>query len=87
MQDALLGEVYGYDGGKQVKGRKRQILVDSQGLLLAVVVSEANMPERLGGCALLLEAESEITNLSLIWVDRAKLGDPSGQSRLPRSQI
>jgi putative transposase len=66
--------VYGYDGGKRVKGRKRHILVDTQGLLLAVVVTEANMPERLGECALLLEAESEITNLYLIWVDQGYQG-------------
>ena len=66
--------MYGYDGGKQVKGPKRHILVDSQGLLLAVVVSEANMPERVGGMALLLEVESQISNLSLIWVDAGYQG-------------
>ena len=66
--------MYGYDGGKQVKGRKRHILVDSQGLLLAVVVSEANMPERVGGMALLLEVESQSPNLSLIWVDAGYQG-------------
>jgi putative transposase len=49
-------------------------LVDSQGLLLAVVVSEANMPERVGGCALLLEVESQMSNLSLIWVDAGYQG-------------
>jgi putative transposase len=38
--------VYGFDGGKKVKGRKRQTLVDSLGLLLKVVVSEANAGER-----------------------------------------
>ncbi|PSO51023.1 MAG: IS5/IS1182 family transposase, partial [Cyanobacteria bacterium QH_1_48_107] len=27
----------GFDGGKRVKGRKRHVLVDSMGLLLAVV--------------------------------------------------
>mgnify|MGYP006290466925 CR=1 FL=1 len=66
--------MYGYDGGKQVKGRKRHILVDTQGLLLAVIVSEANMPERVGGCALLLEVESQMSNLSLIWVDAGYQG-------------
>ncbi len=32
----------GYDGGKKIKGRKRHILVDTMGLLLAVVVTAAN---------------------------------------------
>ena len=36
------GVVYGFDGGKKVKGRKRHIIVDSQGLLIGVLVTEAN---------------------------------------------
>lgn len=35
------GEV-GYDGGKKIKGRKRHIVTDSLGLLLAVLVTAAN---------------------------------------------
>ena len=35
------GSERGYDGGKKVKGRKRHILTDSLGLLLAVVVTSA----------------------------------------------
>jgi len=66
--------VYGYDGGKQIKGRKRHILVDTQGRLLAVVVSEGNMPERVGGMAVLLEVEHQLSNLSLIWVDQGYQG-------------
>ncbi|NET81812.1 MAG: transposase [Moorea sp. SIO1F2] len=42
------GEVYGFDGGKKVKGRKRHILVDTQGLLLGVVVTEGNAPVHIG---------------------------------------
>jgi hypothetical protein len=51
--------------------------VDTQGLLLAVVVSEENMPERVGKMAVLLEVESQLSNLSLIWVDQGYLLDPS----------
>ena len=40
--------MYGFDGGKGVKGRKRQIIVDSLGLLLKVIVAEANGGERVG---------------------------------------
>jgi len=35
------GEQRGYDGGKKVSGRKRHILVDSLGMLLAVLVTSA----------------------------------------------
>lgn len=38
------GEV-GYDGGKRIKGRKRHIVVDTLGLLLAVVVTAANVDD------------------------------------------
>ncbi|WP_293036933.1 transposase [Moorena sp. SIO1F2] len=40
--------MYGYDGGKKVKGRKRHLVVDSQGLMIGVLVTEGNAPERLG---------------------------------------
>jgi putative transposase len=35
----------GYDGAKQVTGRKRHIVVDSLGLLLAVLVTAADVPD------------------------------------------
>ena len=40
----------GFDGGKWVKGRKRHVLVDSMGLLLAVVVTAAKLTSK--GCRL-----------------------------------
>jgi putative transposase len=39
------GGPVGYDGGKKIKGRKRHILVDTLGLLLAVVVTAANLDD------------------------------------------
>lgn len=38
----------GYDAGKQVNGRKRHLLVDTQGLLLAVAVTVASIQDRDG---------------------------------------
>ena len=38
----------GYDAGKKIKGVKRHILVDTLGLLLAVVVHPANIQDRDG---------------------------------------
>lgn len=35
----------GYDGGKKIKGRKRHILTDTLGLLIAVVVTAANIDD------------------------------------------
>src|SRR5436305_14349259 len=39
------GEAVGTDGGKKVRGRKRHIVVDTMGLLLAVVVTAANVDD------------------------------------------
>jgi len=40
------GENHGYDAGKQIKGRKRHILVDTLGLLLMVIVTSASVADR-----------------------------------------
>lgn len=39
------GGEHGYDGGKKINGRKRHILVDTLGLLLAVVVTSAALDD------------------------------------------
>jgi putative transposase len=39
------GEQRGYDGGKKIKGRKRHLLVDTLGLLVAVLVTGANVDD------------------------------------------
>lgn len=43
----------GFDGGKQGKGRKRHLVVDTLGLLIAVVVTAANTDDRVGLMVLL----------------------------------
>ena len=43
-----LGGEHGYDGAKKVKGRKRHIVVDTLGLLLAVVVTAADVDDAAG---------------------------------------
>jgi putative transposase len=45
VRTALGGKERGIDGGKKVQGRKRHILVDSLGFLLAVVVTAANVDD------------------------------------------
>jgi putative transposase len=67
--------VYGFDGGKLVKGRKRHLVVDTQGLLLGVVVTEANTQDRLGGFAVLMEQACESGRLELLWVDQGYSGE------------
>jgi putative transposase len=48
------GEERAYDGAKKVKGRKRHLLVDTQGLVLMAKVHRANVTDR-NGIKILLE--------------------------------
>lgn len=67
--------MYGFDGGKKVKGRKRHIVVDSQGLLIGLLVSEANAPERLCAVAIFQEATEELSKVIVLWVDSGYSGE------------
>jgi putative transposase len=40
-----IGGAVGYDGGKKIKGRKKHIVVDTLGFLIAVVVTPANFDD------------------------------------------
>ena len=44
---------HGYDAGKKVKGKKRHVLVDTQGLMLHAIVTAADIQDRDGGAWLL----------------------------------
>lgn len=70
------GGCSGYDGFKKIKGRKRHALVDTQGNLLSVVVSEANMNDREGAQQLMIRLDPlTLTRLHKIWVDKGYRGD------------
>ena len=55
------GEQRGYDGGKKVKGRKRHLLVDTQGLVLKARVHSANIQDR-EGIKILLDADGGVAS-------------------------
>ena len=48
------GGIKGYDGGNPGKGRKRQVLVDTLGLLLSVYVTPAHTSDQAGARRLLI---------------------------------
>jgi putative transposase len=68
------GGVTGFDGAKQIKGRKRHILVDTLGLLIAVVVTAARVQDRDGAKLLLGLLRRWFTRLRCIWADGAYAG-------------
>ena len=61
--------IRGYDSGKMVKGRKRHILVDTLGLLLAVVVTAASVSDAAGARLLFARLGGSCKKLRRIWVD------------------
>jgi putative transposase len=63
------GEARGYDGGKKVRGRKRHLLVDTEGLVLKAKVHSAKVPDQDGIKLLLKTAREFLLRLSQVWVD------------------
>jgi putative transposase len=61
----------GFDGNKKIKGRQRHTLVDPLGLLLAVVVTAANVDDRQGFVTLLETYLARgARRLRKLWVDQ-----------------
>ncbi len=66
----LLGGVRGYDGNKKLVGRKRHILVATEGFLLSVVVPAASIPDRTGGQQVLEATGDTYPRLQHIWAEQ-----------------
>jgi putative transposase len=68
------GEARGYDGGKKVRGRKRHLLVDTEGLVLKAKVHSAKVPDQDGIKLVLESAHDRLPGLSHLWVDAGYRG-------------
>jgi putative transposase len=68
------GEARGYDGGKKVRGRKRHLLVDTEGLVLKAKVHSAKVPDQDGIKLVLESAHDRLPSLSHLWVDAGYRG-------------
>jgi putative transposase len=71
VKSAEGGSERGYDAAKKVTGRKRHLVVDTLGLLIAVVVHAANIQDYDGAKAVLHKAKQRFPRLKLIWADSA----------------
>jgi len=69
------GGVVGFDGAKNIKGRKRHLLVDTLGLVLGVKVTAASTTERDGAKLLLEGVRGWLSWLRLIWADGGYTGE------------
>ena len=60
----------GYDGGKKITGRKRNIAVDTLGLLLAVVVTAASVDDAVAAATVFQELKPQKQpRLQVVWAD------------------
>jgi putative transposase len=73
------GAERGYDAGKQIKGRKRHILVDTEGFLLKVKVHSAKVFDRDGLKLVLEDAKKLFPRLSHLWLDAGYNGKEKGK--------
>jgi putative transposase len=66
---AVGGPERGFDGGKKVNGRKRHLVVDTQGLVLTVKVHAANISDRDGASLVLDGIPKRFPRIRKLWTD------------------
>jgi len=74
----MISQEVGYDAGKKIHGRKRHLTVDLLGLVLRVLVTSANLPERQGAKKVLKRVHSmgsRVNRLHTIWMDGGYRGE------------
>lgn len=69
------GGLRGYDAGKRIYGRKRHIVTDTNGLLLAVHVHPANVQDCHGAVPLLERLRQRFPKLRHVFADRIYRGN------------
>jgi putative transposase len=68
------GNERGFDPAKKVEGRKRHLLVDTEGLVLNAKVHSAKVPDADGIRVLLERVRGRLARLSHLWVDAGYQG-------------
>jgi putative transposase len=64
-----VGGIKGFDVGKLVKGRKRHVLVDTLGLLIAVVVTSAGVQDYHAAKPVFEAVKGRCPRLGVVWAD------------------
>jgi putative transposase len=64
----------GFDAGKKVKGRKRNLVVDTMGVVIALTVTAASVQDRDAAAAVVAQACSKAPALETLYTDGAYAG-------------
>ncbi|MBA8754196.1 transposase [Wolbachia pipientis] len=80
----------GYDAEKKIKGRKRHIVVDTVGLIIAADVHSASVQDRDGALNLFTQAKYKAPTLRKFFADQGYIAKPlfiGDRIRLPRKLL
>jgi putative transposase len=69
-----VGGERGYDGGKRISGRKRHLVVDTQGLILHVLVHPADVHDRRAAETVLADLRGRYPNVECLFADMGYQG-------------
>ncbi|WP_247745863.1 IS5 family transposase [Streptomyces oryzae] len=64
----------GYDGGKEINGRRRHVITHTLGLLLVVLVTAGNVTDRQAARILLPRLRERFRKITLVWADGGYTG-------------
>jgi transposase len=74
VQNADTAEEKGYDAGKKVSGIKRHIIVDTQGLPHAMIVTKANVTDRDGAIEMMETFSDNLSEMKKLLCDAGYTG-------------
>ncbi len=77
--DTVSKATSGYHGGKKITGRGRHLAVDTEGWLLALVVTAASASDKAGAKILLIKLFDAFSTLRIMWADTGYNGAPLGR--------
>ena len=69
VRTSAQGGISGFDAGKKIKGRKRHLVTDTLGLVLAVLITGANVQDRDAAESVVGAAKSKYPTLVKGWAD------------------
>jgi transposase len=73
--DAVVGaDSRGYDGGKKINGRRRHLICDTIGLLLAIRVTAADVTDRQAAAEMLPLLHERFPTITKLWADSGYTG-------------
>jgi transposase len=74
--DTVSKTTSGYHGGKKITGRGRHLAVDTEGWLLALVVTAASVSDKAGAKLLIIRLFDAFSTLKIMWADSGYDGAP-----------